>query len=72
MAYILFDGISPYNNGKVDWDVYEDIRDSFDYSSEYNPFDGGFIYYDEDEFEDSDFDEEPTDEEIMAEEGVDI
>lgn len=52
MAFIHFGDVSPYNNGKVDWDVYANISDSFDYSSEYDPFEGSFIYYDEDEFED--------------------
>lgn len=52
MAFIYFGEVTTYNNGVLDDSIYSAVSDSFDYSSEYNPFDGSFIYYDEGEFED--------------------
>jgi hypothetical protein len=49
MGFIHFGDISTYNNGVLDDSIYSAVSDSFDYSSEYNPFDGSFIYYDEDQ-----------------------
>lgn len=52
MGFIYYGETKTYNNGVLDDSIYSSVQDSVDASSEYNPFEGGLIYYDEDEFED--------------------
>ena len=52
MGFIHYGETKTYNNGVLDDNIYSTVQESVDASSEYNPFDGGMIYYDEDEFED--------------------